>query len=56
MALAPRNKLAIFEAGGVGLAMWHIYVSKSEEILETAIELCIETFTSQSFILFSRPG
>mmetsp|Transcript_29830 Transcript_29830/g.58419 ORF Transcript_29830/g.58419 Transcript_29830/m.58419 type:complete len:1067 (-) Transcript_29830:121-3321(-) len=32
---------AIFQQGGVGLAMWHIYVSKSSELIEACVDLLL---------------
>ena len=34
LALTTRNRAALYDRGAVGLAMWHIYVSKSVDLLQ----------------------
>lgn len=50
-ALAIKRKSAIYDSGGLGLAVWHIYVSKSAVLLQVCCELllnCIDTATFNS--------
>lgn len=55
-SMARVHALNIYDVGGVALSMWHIFVNKHEEVVQAALELCIECVTQQYIQAFSQPS
>ena len=52
--LARTFPLVIYEYGGVAIGMWHIYMSRNEDLLDAALDMTLELVTNQTIHLFGQ--